>query len=125
MIRLNKTLINDRTGQSVDFWEVVEINENLKAEKVIIVIRGYATREARNNGLDPLRGASKRFVVVNPDKDDQGSFIGRPDYNRWKNFKLSDADLLDNAVVKAQRLQRAQVKDFLSTIPDFADATDD
>ena len=121
MIRLNKTLINDRTGQSVDFWEVIEINENLKAERVIIVIRGYATREARNNGLDPLRGASKRFLVVNPPEGE----VGRKDYNKWKNFKLSDADLLENAVVKAQRLQRAQVKDFLSTIPDFADATDD
>ena len=125
MIRLNKTLLNDATGQSIDFWEVVEVNENLKAEKVVIVIQGYATREARNNGLQPLKGASKRFVVVNPIEDEEGNTEGRMNYNKWKNFKLSDEDITSNPVVRAQRLQKAQVKDFLSIIPDFADATDD
>ena len=121
MIRLNKTLINDKTQETVNFWEVVEINENLKDEKVIIVIRGYATRDARNTGLSALRGATKRFIVVNPPEGE----AGRKDYNKWKNFKLSAEEIAINPIVKAQRLQRLQVKDFLTTIPEFQDATDD
>ena len=131
-IALNKELKiteNDLSRSFVGHWIVTAINNIHNSEQVKINMIGYISGQARRDGASPVPAAVRMFTVRNIPEvlDNEGEVItpAQNNYNKWKNHKLSDEDLLEDDVVRAKRLEKSQVAQFFTTIDELQGATDD